>query len=145
MNIQVISDEKKPLLKRREIIVRLGYEDKTPSRLEIRKELAKKRGVKEDLLLVTRIKPWYGTPAASVEVVVYDDEAALKEVEPDYMIKRHLSEERREGKEEKKSEEKKEEKKEVEEETKKEASDKETGAKEVKDEGSRANDSTDKA
>ena len=113
MDIQVISDEKKPLLKRREITARLGYDDKTPSRLEIRRSLAKKLGVKEELVVVTRIKPYYGTPAADLEVAIYDDESALKELEPDYMIKRHLPKEEKEerkeeGEEEKKAGEKKE-------------------------------------
>ncbi len=112
MNIQVLSDEKKPLFKRRELIARLGYEDKTPSRLEIRKEMAKKLRVKEELVLVKRIKPAYGTPVAELEISIYDDEKSLKKQEAEYMVTRHLPKEKKEKvKEEKKAEEKKEEKK----------------------------------
>lgn len=106
MNIQVTADQKKPLFKRREITARLGYADKTPSRLEIRKELAKKLNVKEELVVVTRINPAYGAPAAKLDVIVYDDEKALKAIEAEYMVNRHLPKEEKE----KKSEEKKAEK-----------------------------------
>jgi len=106
MNIQVLSDEKKPLFKRREMIAKLGYEDKTPSRLEIRKQLAKKLGAKEELIIVKRIKPDYGTPAAELEINIYDDEKSLKELEAEYMVERHLPKEKKEKKEEPKEEEK---------------------------------------
>ena len=89
MNIQINKDEKKPLLKRRELSGKIGYEDKTPSRLDVRKELAKKLNVKEELVIVKRMKPLYGTQAATLEASVYDDEKALKEVENSYMLVRH--------------------------------------------------------
>lgn len=140
MNIQVLSDEKKPLFKRRELIARLGYEDKTPSRLKIRKELAKKLGVKEELVVVKRIKPAYGTPVAELEISIYDDENSLKKQEAEYMVNRHLPKEKKEEKkveekkEEKKPEEKKEEKKGEKPEAKKEAEAKEEKKVEVKEE-----------
>ena len=37
MNIKITNDEKNPLFKRREIIAYLGHDDKTPTRLEIKK------------------------------------------------------------------------------------------------------------
>jgi len=89
MNIQIITDQKKPLLKRRELTGKIGYEDKTPSRLDIRKELAKKLNAKEELVVVRRVKPLYGTQAASLEVNIYDDEKALKDMENNYMLVRH--------------------------------------------------------
>jgi len=136
MNIQVLSDEKKPLFKRREITAKLGYEDKTPSRLEIRKELAKKLRVKEELVVVKRIKPAYGTPLAGLEINIYDDEKALKELEDKYMVNRHLAKEKKEAVKEEKKEEAKEEKKEPEkpEEKPKEEEKKEEKKEEVKEE-----------
>ncbi|KYK26244.1 hypothetical protein AYK26_05550 [Euryarchaeota archaeon SM23-78] len=133
MNIKIANDEKNPLFKRREVKAKLGYDNKTPSRLEIRKQIAKKLGVKEELIVVKRIKPDYGTPAAELEFNIYDDEKTLKEIEEEYMVSRHLSKEKKEtaaaeieeekkeevkkeeGKEEKKPEEKKEEPKKEEE------------------------------
>ncbi|MBW2990379.1 hypothetical protein KY348_01600 [Candidatus Woesearchaeota archaeon] len=92
MNIQMLIDEKNALFKRREIKARLGYEDKTPSRLEIRKELAKKLNTKEELVVVKRIKPDYGTTVAKLEINIYEDENSLKESEPEYMVNRHSAE-----------------------------------------------------
>jgi ribosomal protein S24E len=89
MNIQITKDEKKPLLKRRELEVKLGYEAKTPKRLDIRKELAKKLNVKEELVIVKRVKPDYGAQSAHLEIYVYDDEKTLKDLEQEYMLVRH--------------------------------------------------------
>ena len=89
MNIKITNDEKNPLFKRREITAKLGYDNKTPSRQDIRKEIAKKLGAKEELVVVKRIKPDFGTPAANLEFNVYDDEKTMKEVEEEYMVKRH--------------------------------------------------------
>jgi ribosomal protein S24E len=107
MNIQITVDEKKPLLKRRELQGKLGYEAKTPARLEIRKELAKKLGAKEELIIVKRVKPDYGTQSAHLEFYVYDDEKALKDLEHEYMLVRHGAAKKEEKKEEAAPEEKK--------------------------------------
>ncbi len=107
MNIQITKDEKKPLLKRRELEGKLGYEDKTPKRLDIRKELAKKLNVKEELVIVKRVKPDYGTQSAHLEIYVYDDEKTLKDLEQEYMMVRHGAAKKEEKKEEAAAEEKK--------------------------------------
>ena len=104
MNIQITKDEKKPLLKRRELEGKLGYEDKTPKRMDVRKELAKKLNVKEELVVVKRVKPDYGTQSAHMEFYVYDDEKAMKDIEHEYMLVRNGAakrEEKKEGAEEK--------------------------------------------
>jgi ribosomal protein S24E len=100
MNIQITKDEKKPLLKRRELTGKIGYEAKTPARLEVRKELAKKLNVKEELVVVKRIKPDYGSQSAKLEADIYDDEKTLKDVEQNYMLVRHGAGEKKEEKKE---------------------------------------------
>jgi ribosomal protein S24E len=100
MDIQILADEKKPLFKRRELAGKIGYECKTPARLEIRKELAKKLNVKEELVIVQRVKPDYGTQSAKLEARVYDDEKAMKELEYNYMLVRHGMGEKKEEKKE---------------------------------------------
>jgi small subunit ribosomal protein S24e len=104
MEIHITKDERKPLLKRREIIGRIGYEGKTPSRMDVRKELAKKLGAKEELLLVQKIMPEFGNRAAKLEVHIYDDEATMKAVELSFNIKKHFPEAKKEGAEEAKTE-----------------------------------------
>jgi len=97
MNIKITNDEKNPLFKRREIIAYLGHDNKTPTRLEIKKELSKKLGVKEDLVVVKRVTPDFGTPAAKLEAIVYDDENTLKELESEYLDKRGVAKEKKQA------------------------------------------------
>lgn len=109
MNIKITNDEKNPLFKRREIIAYLGFDNQTPSRKEVKKELAKKLGVKEDLVVVKKVDPDFGTPAAKLEAIVYEDENTLKELEGEYLSKRGVSKEKKDAPapaEEKKEEEK---------------------------------------
>jgi ribosomal protein S24E len=89
MNIQITKDEKKPLLKRRELTGKIGYEARTPARLDIRKELAHKLNAKEELVVIKRVKPDYGTQSAKLEAYVYDDEKVLKAIEHKYMLVRN--------------------------------------------------------
>lgn len=96
MNIKIINDNKNQLFKRREISAVLGYEDKTLNRAEIRKETAKKLGVKEELIIIKKVTPEFGTPAAKLEANVYEDEKTLKEVEAEYLIQRHNPKEKKE-------------------------------------------------
>ncbi len=100
MNIQITKDEKKPLLKRRELEGKLGYEDKTPKRLDIRKELAHKLNAKEELVVVKRVKPDYGTRSAHLEFYIYDDEKTMKDIEHEYMMVRNGAAKKEEKKEE---------------------------------------------
>ena len=95
MNINILTDEKRPALNRREITAKLLYEKETPSRKNIRREVAKKFGVKEEMVVVKLINPEFGTPAANLEVHIYDDEKALKELEGKYMFKRHTPKEKK--------------------------------------------------
>jgi ribosomal protein S24E len=99
MNIQITKDEKKPLLKRRELEGKLGYEDKTPKRLDIRKEIAHKLNAKEELVVVKRVKPEYGTQSAHLEFYVYDDEQTMKDIEHEYMMVRNGAAKKEEKKE----------------------------------------------
>jgi small subunit ribosomal protein S24e len=89
MEIQISKDEKKPLLKKRILAGRLAYEGRTPGRIEVRDELAKKINAKKELVIVKRIKPDYGSQSAHLEAEIYDDEATIKAIEHEYMLVRH--------------------------------------------------------
>lgn len=89
MNFQILKDEKKPLLKRREISGKLGYEARTPSRLEAKKELAKQLNVKEELVVIKKIVPSVGTQAARFEAFIYEDEPTMKAVEAGHAIRKN--------------------------------------------------------
>ena len=100
MNIQITKEDKKPLLKKRVLTGKTVYEGKTPTRMEIRDELAKKINAKKELVIVKRAKTYYGSQSAHLEAEVYDDENALKAIEHEYMLVRHgaaKKEEKKEG------------------------------------------------
>ncbi|MBN2052921.1 30S ribosomal protein S24e [Candidatus Woesearchaeota archaeon] len=98
MNIQIINDEKKQLLKKRTLTGKLGYEGKTPGRLELRKEIAHKLNAKEELVLVKQLKPDYGNQSAHFIIEIYDDAETMKQVEQNYMLLRHGQGEQKESK-----------------------------------------------
>lgn len=108
MEIYIDKDEHKPLLHRREIAATIDFEGATPKREEVRKEMAQKLKVKEELLLINRIYNANGDSGADVIVHVYEDEKALKGAEYEFTLKKHGMGEK---KEEKKAEENAEEKK----------------------------------
>ncbi len=89
MNIQITKDEKKPLLKKRTLAGKIGYDEKTPARLDVRKELAHKLNAKPELVIIRRVKPKTGSRSADFEADIYEDEKAIKAIEHDYMLERH--------------------------------------------------------
>ncbi|MCD6522922.1 MAG: 30S ribosomal protein S24e [Candidatus Diapherotrites archaeon] len=113
MNIEIKNERVNRLLNRTEIeCIAEGY-NVTPSREEIVKQIAAKKGVSENQVLVDKIEQEYGTNRARVYVKVYESEKALQTTEPKYKIERHKK--KKEEKEEapkESSEETKEEKKE---------------------------------
>jgi len=97
MKLDVNSREKADLLNREEIHANLNFSGSVPSRLDVRKELAKKANVKIELLVIKKIDPAFGESKAKVFAYVYKDEKSMKEVEPEYMIKRHEGKAKAEG------------------------------------------------
>jgi ribosomal protein S24E len=89
MDFSIVHEEKRPLLHRRDVTVRIAFENATPSRKDITKLAAEKLKAKEDMVLVAKVTPEIGTSAARVQLRVYDDEAALKAVEYNYTLARH--------------------------------------------------------
>ncbi len=104
MDIYINKDEHKPLLHRREIAARIDFEGATPKRELVRKEMANKLKVKEELLLINRIYNANGESVAKVIVHVYDDENALKGAEYEFTLKKHGMAEKKEAKTEDKKE-----------------------------------------
>lgn len=109
MDIHIDKDEHRPLLHRREIKATIDFEGATPKREEVKKEMAQKLKVKEELLLINRIYNANGDSRADVIVHVYEDEKVLKETEYEFTLKKHgLGEKKEEKKAEEDSSDKKE-------------------------------------
>jgi small subunit ribosomal protein S24e len=95
MEIEVEMDNSNPLLKRRELYLRLKYEkDPTPSRKAVREKIAGLFNVSLDRIVVSYIKPQFGKGEASCYVKIYDSSEDLLKTEPNYVIARNFPEER---------------------------------------------------
>ncbi len=97
MNLQILNERENRLLHRTEIEARVTFENATPSREEIIKLIAAKKNVPENLVIVENIDQKFGQRVADVFIKIYESESTLKELEPGYMIKRHIKEESKEG------------------------------------------------
>ncbi len=97
MNLQILNERENRLLHRTEIEARVTFDSATPSREEIIKLIAAKKNVPENLVIVENIDQKFGQRVADVFIKIYESESTLKELEPEYMIKRHVKEESKEG------------------------------------------------
>ena len=89
MEIEILKKERNVLLGREGIEAKVAYSEATPPRKEIRKELAKKLGKKEDLIIIQQIKTYFGSGLAKIYENAYDEEKDLKATETTSMIERH--------------------------------------------------------
>lgn len=81
MDIKIIQEKDSQLLNRKEYWLEVDYPDKTPSNIELKKELASKFNTKEELVAIKHINQVYGKKTAKVEANIYKDEKTLKETE----------------------------------------------------------------
>jgi small subunit ribosomal protein S24e len=117
MKIKITSQEQNPLLKRKEVSFEVKHKEAggTPSRLEVRKELASKLKKDIELVYIRRIETRTGTMMAAGEAAAYDSIEQARLIEPEYIVVRNTPQKKpEEEKQEQKIErevEKKEEKK----------------------------------
>lgn len=89
MKIEISKQRETPLLSRKRVTFTIEYEGTTPSRLDVRKELAKKLGVDESLVVIKHIYGRYGIKKSKVIANVYTNLDELKKVEDNYMLVKH--------------------------------------------------------
>ena len=101
MKIKITSQEQNLLLKREEIVFEVEHEEMrgTPSRLEVRKELASKLKKDPELVYVRSIETRTGTMTAVGEATAYNSKEQAGFVEPKHVIIRHTPQEKAEEKE----------------------------------------------
>ena len=93
MELKILEDKQKPLLARRELLVEVSFDNKTPSRLEMRKKLAENLKISEEIIIIKNIETQFGYRKANVIAHVYQNKKDLESVEPKHIKKRHLSKE----------------------------------------------------
>jgi ribosomal protein S24E len=89
MELKIIADEVQKLLDRRNITGKLHFSGKkTPSRMWLIEELAKKLKVEKNLIVIKEIKTIYGSNTADFEAHIYDSLEKKDRIEPKYLLKR---------------------------------------------------------
>lgn len=90
MDTKILEDKKQPLFSRRAISAEIDFgEGKTPSRVDVRNEIARAAKTEGKLVSVRKIQTEYGFRKAKVEAYVYSSEADLIKVEPKHIVNRH--------------------------------------------------------
>jgi ribosomal protein S24E len=95
MKMDVVSEKKNPLLHRTEMEVSVEAEGATPSRAELQKLVAAKKGVAEGLVVVESMQQEFGRRAAKAFVKVYESEKA-RAVEQEHVLARHQPKKKKE-------------------------------------------------
>lgn len=81
MNIKVVNEKEEKLLNRKDILINLDFEDKTPSREVIKKELVEKLKIDPELLKIKKIQQEFGDRKAKVFAYLYNSKESLNKVE----------------------------------------------------------------
>jgi ribosomal protein S24E len=91
MKVNIISKENNPLLKRRELTFNIEHIQNggTPTRTEVRRQIASLLKTKPELVYVKNIETKTGTMVATGEANVYDSIEQSKLVEPKHIIARN--------------------------------------------------------
>lgn len=90
MKVKIVSNKRNELLKRNEIIFSVSHENSpTPSRLEMRQELARILKTDIERVYVRGIKSTTGLLTAIGEAHVYDSPSQANLVEPKYIMQRN--------------------------------------------------------
>ena len=91
MEVKIVSTKENPLLKRKEVGFRVehGPKGKTPARLEVKKAIAAKLKINEEMVFVKKMRTMTGTNTAVGVVNAYETVEQAKLIEPEYIIQRN--------------------------------------------------------
>jgi len=96
VEIKIIKENRNPLIKRREIVFSVKHENAaTPTRAELRKELATKLKSTPEQTFVIKVETKTGSTEAIGEAQVYDSAEIAKSIIPEYILIRSLPPEER--------------------------------------------------
>jgi len=87
MEVQIIKDKTNPILKRREISIKV--KDKiTPSRIEVKGKLAALLNSKPELIVIERLGTVYGKQELAGTACIYQTEERLKQLAHEHLVAR---------------------------------------------------------
>ncbi|MEM4337079.1 MAG: hypothetical protein QXG86_03675 [Candidatus Woesearchaeota archaeon] len=94
MKLELIEKREMPLLSRTRVQFLMDFEGATPSRQEVVREVAKKCGVDEKLVIIRHIYNRFGKKQAKVIANIYKTVEDMKKIEEKSALKKHLKEEK---------------------------------------------------
>ena len=96
MEVKIVLEKQNLLLKRKEINFQVehGETGSTPTRKEVRKGVATAAKTNENLVFVKKFETKTGTLTAFGTANIYDTVEQAKLIEPEYIIKRNIPEEK---------------------------------------------------
>jgi len=89
MDIQIIQSKDNPLLKRREVVFKVIFEQSTPSRKSVVERLAAIENSKVGLVYVDSLKTEFGKRESLGYAKIYQSEERAKEIERPHIIERN--------------------------------------------------------
>jgi len=96
MKVEVVKKTENPLFKRTEVEFRVEHPSApTPRRFEVRAQLASLLGTSEELLVIEKFAGTHGRQMASGIARVYSTREQLEAMEPKYLLKRGMPEEKK--------------------------------------------------
>ncbi|MEM1958093.1 MAG: 30S ribosomal protein S24e [Archaeoglobaceae archaeon] len=100
MEVRVESEKYNPLLKRKEVYLKIKFDEKTPKRMEVREKVAGLFSVELERVVVDYIKTEFGKREAECYAKIYDSAEDLKRIEDKHILVRNFPELKKEEKKE---------------------------------------------
>ena len=88
MKMEIKNEKENKLMERKELEAEFSGFTKTPTRKEVLKEVAGKKGVKEELIIIETINQVFGQKKANAIIRVYKERKQLERFEHKHLIKR---------------------------------------------------------
>ena len=89
MDLEVIEEKDNVLLNRRELKLKIDHNAATPSRMEVKKNVAMKYNVDPDLIVIDKMKSEFGKSETKAYIKIYETTEAAKLVEREHILKRN--------------------------------------------------------
>ncbi len=89
MEVEIISQEKNPMLHRSDVRFQIVHDDATPSRLSVRDSLAAKLDKSSSEVVVHELKTKFGMRKTVGYAKVYESAEFARDVEQTYMLERN--------------------------------------------------------
>ncbi len=87
MELQIIKDKKNPLLKRREVSLKIINKG-TPSRIEVKNKLAAIANSKPELIVIEQLNTAFGKQEIMGTASIYENEERLKQIAQKHLVAR---------------------------------------------------------